>query len=136
MKPSEIPTDVPEPDEVTAAYWAATRRHCLSAQWCVSCAAYQHPPRAVCINCSATEQLQQVDLSGRGRVDTFTVVHRSPRPELDVPYTIARVRLAEGPIVLTRLEGATAWAIGDAVEVAWADLADGRALPIFHPHDG
>ena len=136
MNPSEIPTDVPDADEVTSAYWDATRRHELTVQRCRSCAGYQHPPRAVCITCSDTEQLEQAHVSGRGIVDTFTVVHRSPRPELEVPYTIARVRLDEGVILLTRLEGSTEWSIGDAVEVDWVDLADGRALPIFHLSNG
>lgn len=136
MNPSEIPTDVPAADEVTAAYWDATCRHVLTAQRCGSCSAYQHPPRAVCITCFATEHLDQAEVSGHGTVDTFTVVHRSPRPELEVPYTVARVRLDEGPIVLTRLEGSTAWSIGDSVTVGWVDLPDGRALPTFHPHSG
>ncbi len=136
MKESEIPTDVPEPDEATRSYWEATRRHSLTAQLCRACSAIQHPPRMVCINCSDSRHLEQVPISGMGTVDSFTVVHRSPRPELEVPYTIGRVRLNEGPVVLTRLEGSDSWSIGDPVEVGWADLPDGRALPIFQPREG
>ena len=72
------------------------------------------------------------DASGAGVVDASTVVHRAPRPDVEVPYTVARVRLAEGPILLTRLTGSNDWTIGDAVTVDWVDLPDGRALPVFN----
>ena len=74
-----------------------------------------------------------VDATGAGTVDSFTVVHRAPRPEADVPYVIARVRLDVGVVLLTRLEGREPdhWSIGDAVRVEWAPADDGRALPVF-----
>jgi hypothetical protein len=76
------------------------------------------------------DHLSLADASGRGVVDTWTVVHRAPWPDLETPYTIARIRLDEGPVVLTRLDG-TDWSIGDRVAVGWLDLPDGRALPLF-----
>ncbi|MBX6751303.1 MAG: OB-fold domain-containing protein, partial [Micromonosporaceae bacterium] len=68
-------------------------------------------------------------------VDSFTVVYRAPAPDLTVPYVIARVRLDEGVVCLTRLTSADpeAWRIGDRVTVDWIDLPDGRALPVFVP---
>lgn len=135
MRTSEIPDDVPPPDEVTEPFWDATRSHTMTLQHCANCHTYQHPPRAVCISCSVTSELEQLAVSGQGVVDTFTVVHRSPRSELDVPYTIARVRLGEGPVLLTRLEPSNGWTIGDQVAVSWIDLRDGRALPIFIARD-
>ena len=128
-----IPGEVPPADEVSAGYWEATASHRLTVQTCGSCGHRQHPPRAVCTGCSSTEHLAQVDAAGTGTVDSFTTVHRAPRPELAAPYTIARVRLTEGPILLTRLEPADpqGWSIGTEVRVDWRDLADGRALPYF-----
>ncbi|WP_229052087.1 Zn-ribbon domain-containing OB-fold protein [Aeromicrobium sp. Leaf350] len=124
---------VPQPDDVTTAWWDATREHRLTVQQCSACQAVQHPPRAVCVACSTLEGLTQVDVSGRGEVDSFTVVHRAPRADVATPYTIARVRLAEGPILLTRIHPHQTVSIGDAVEVTWWDLTDGRALPVFRP---
>ncbi len=60
------------------------------------------------------------------------MVHRAPRADATPPYVVARVRLAEGPVLLTRLPDRD-WTIGDPVAVAWVDLPDGRALPVFHP---
>lgn len=123
--------EVPPADEVTAPWWEATRDHRLTVQLCTSCGQVQHPPRAVCTGCSSMDQLTWVDAAGTGEVDACTTVHRPPRPDLEVPYTVARVRLTEGPLLLCRLVGPGEWAIGDPVRVSWADLADGRALPVF-----
>lgn len=135
-----IPGEVPPADENSSAYWAAAAERRLTVQSCTACGHVQHPPRALCTGCGAMAHLAQIDAAGTGTVDTFTVVHRPPRPELTAPYTLARVRLAEGPVVLTRLEppvparpDETGWRIGDPVRVAWVDLPDGRALPYFTP---
>ncbi|MEU8802366.1 OB-fold domain-containing protein [Spirillospora sp. NPDC048819] len=131
--------DVPAPDEVTAPWWDATREHRLVLQTCARCVrekrpAAQHPPRALCVRCGSDE-LDWVRSGGAGVVDSFTVVHRAPRPDLAVPYVIARVRLAEGVVLLTRLQGREpdGWHIDDKVQVTWIDLDDGRALPVFVP---
>ncbi|PJJ56342.1 hypothetical protein CLV56_0548 [Mumia flava] len=126
---------VPPPDETTAPWWDATRRGVLLVQTC-DCGHRQHPPRALCTGCGRTDRLGWTESDGRGVVDTFTVVHRAPRADLDVPYVVARVRLDGGVVLLTRLEGRDdpeSWRIGDPVALAWADLPDGRALPVAVP---
>jgi uncharacterized OB-fold protein len=125
---------VPEPDDVTREWWDATREHRYTLQTCGSCGHVQHPPKALCVHCGSMGHLSFAAASGGGVVDTWTVVHRAPRPDVATPYTIARIRLAEGPVVLTRLDG-TEWAIGERVAVHWLDLPDGRALPLFHRAD-
>lgn len=130
-----IPGPVPAADEVTEGWWEATKEHRLVVQSCSACQATQHPPRALCIHCGSVDNLQWTQATGTGVVDSVTVVHRAPRPEVEVPYAIARVRLDEGPILLTRLEQREpeSWQIDEPVQVAWVDLDDGRALPIFVP---
>ncbi|PZM97913.1 MAG: hypothetical protein DIU79_01405 [Actinobacteria bacterium] len=125
--------EVPQPDEITAPWWEATKEHKLLVQTCQACGTTQHPPRGVCIGCGSTEHLGWREAAGTGVVDSFTVVHRAPRPGLEVPYVIARVRLDEGVILLSRLvdRDPEAWRIDDRVRVDWLDLADGRALPLF-----
>lgn len=130
------PVDVPPADELTAGWWDATREHRLTVQGCGVCGRVQHPPRAVCTRCGSTEALGLQDASGRGAVDSWTVVQQAPVPDMEVPYVIARVRLDEGVLLLTRLEGQEdpgSWLTGDRVAVDWVDLPDGRALPVFRP---
>lgn len=125
-----VPGPAAPADDLSEAWWAAASGHRLTVETC-SCGHRQHPPRGVCTACSSTASLAPGEVSGRATVDSYTVVHRAPRPDVDVPYVLARVRLAEGPVLLTRLVGGLDWTIGDAVSVAWADLGDGRALPYF-----
>jgi uncharacterized OB-fold protein len=127
--------EVPPPDEVTAGWWAATRQHRLVLQCCGGCGHIQHPPRALCTACGATDQLNWSDASGIGTVDSCTIVERAPSPAFTPPYVVARVRLAEGPVLLTNVVDVPppVVGIGDDVRLQWRDLPDGRALPVFGP---
>ncbi len=123
-------SQLPPEDELTAEWWAGTRNRRLLLQTCLDCLHRQHHPRNLCLSCQGTN-LGYTEATGDGVVDTFTLVHRSPRPDLEVPYVIARVRLAEGPVMLSTLLGDDEWQIGDAVRVDFQPLSDGRALPVF-----
>ncbi|GAB4059260.1 Zn-ribbon domain-containing OB-fold protein [Catellatospora paridis] len=121
--------DIPE-DEVTAPWWDATRQRRLTVQRCARCELAQLPPRVLCTGCGSTaSRLETVD--GRGVVDSYTVIHRAPDPATEVPYTVARVRLIEGPILLTALVGIPEPRCDLPVTLAWRVLPDGRALPVF-----
>jgi uncharacterized protein len=93
--------EIPE-DEVTHEFWDATRERRLVIQRCQDCGHWQHYPRALCIGCGGTS-LGFATASGEGEIDTYTEVMRSIRPDVPTPYVVARVKLAEGPILLTRL---------------------------------
>ncbi|WP_436529450.1 Zn-ribbon domain-containing OB-fold protein [Actinoplanes sp. HUAS TT8] len=67
-------------------------------QKCLACGRLQHPARSICLTCGSADHLENVSTSGNGIVDSFTVVHRA-----DEPYVLARIRLDEGPIVLSHL---------------------------------
>ena len=122
-----------EPDEMTQSWWDATREGRLLVQTCSSCGRVQHPPRALCTGCGSTEHLTHVEAAGTGTVDACTVVERAPADGLTPPYVVARVRLAEGVILLTTVQTTAPYdvAIGDHVRLTWRDVADGRGLPIF-----
>ena len=101
----------------------------LMVQACDACAHLQHPPRALCTGCGSTGSLGLREAAGTGVVDAVTVVMRSPGEGFDPPYAVARVRLTEGPILLTNVvaDDPHSVAIDDEVVVAWrGDLA------VFH----
>jgi uncharacterized OB-fold protein len=70
-----------------------------------------------------------------GTVDSCTVVELAPSPDFTPPYVVARVRLAEGPVLLSNVVHTDPYEvhIGDNVRLRWRDLPDGRALPVFAP---
>jgi uncharacterized OB-fold protein len=125
--------ELPPVDAVTQGWWDATRERRLVVQRCIACGHLQHYPRALCTACGASA-LDWHEVSGSGVVDSFTVVYRG-LPGYESPYVVARVRLAEGPILLTNLVEAEidAWTCDAPVTVVWHPLSDGRHLPLFAP---
>ena len=125
---------LPPVDEVTRPWWDATREQRLLLQRCPGCSSLQHPPRALCTSCGGTD-LGWAESAGHGAVDASTVVERAPRPDLHPPYVVARVRLDEGPLLLTNVVTPTPYDVGidTRVRLAWRPLDDGRHLPVFTP---
>jgi uncharacterized OB-fold protein len=91
----------------------------LSLLRCDACGRCQHYPRVLCIACGATD-LSHVAASGRGTVDSFTVIHVEPM------RVLARVRLEEGPILLTHLVGVDRPRCDQPVRLTWQG-----DLPVF-----
>ena len=72
---------------------------------CPDCGKHFFPRRHVCLNCSR-QGLDEVPLSRRGKVWTFTIVRQTPPASLTrAPYAIAYVELPEGVRVETILTG-------------------------------
>jgi len=87
-------------------------------------------PRAVAPGTGARD-LEWVEASGRGVVYSTTVVRKKP-PEPS--YNIALIDLAEGPRMMSRVEGVdpSAVAIGMMV-VARIAQQDGQSVVVFDP---
>ena len=132
------PLPVPTPE--TKPFWDAARRHELTLPRCRPCGSFFFFPRSVCPRClSADVEWRQV--SGRGTLHTFTVVHRGAKGfPLGTPYVIAVVELAEGPRMMTNLVGAepdpAKLRIGMPVEVVFRDVSSEVTLPHFRPAGG
>ena len=70
---------------------------------CNSCSNITTPPKMTCQECGGTD-LDIVELSKRGKIVTFTLVHVAPEGrQNEVPYIIALVRLEEGPWIMGNL---------------------------------
>ena len=71
---------------------------------CNKCGAYTVPPKKVCMECTS-EDLEVVELSGKGQIQTFTVI-RVPPEGFEAPYIVGMAELDEGP-----------WLMGNIVDV-------------------
>jgi len=79
------------------------QRYRLVGEICNKCGARIFPPRDVCPECETVGQ-REVAFSGQGEVYSYSTVHHPPRGfEEFVPYTVALVRLEEGPMVTAQL---------------------------------
>ncbi|MFN4293661.1 MAG: Zn-ribbon domain-containing OB-fold protein [Thermoflexales bacterium] len=87
-----------------ARFWRTTgQRYRLTGEVCPNCGKRIFPPRDVCPVC-AKEARTPFTFSGRGEVYSYSTIHVPPQGfERFAPYTVALVRLAEGPLVTAQL---------------------------------
>ncbi|MCL0098951.1 Zn-ribbon domain-containing OB-fold protein [Dehalococcoidia bacterium] len=102
------------------AYTSALRENRLLGLKCNACGGYTVPPKKVCIEC-ASEDLDIVELSGRGKIRTFTVI-RVASEGFQAPYIVGIVELDEGPWLMGNIidvdcDGATMDMIGRRVRI-------------------
>ena len=118
----------------TTEYFDAAADGRLLMQKCDHCGAVQFPPRHHCATCWEAD-LTWAEMSGKGKVETFTIVRRAPLPRFreKVPYVVASVIVDEGPRMITNIVGEDALGvqIGDIVSVAFEPSTEGDTLPVF-----
>ena len=112
------------------------QRYALVGEICPHCEAKIFPPRDVCPECSG-EAKTPYTFSGRGEVYSYTTVHNPPAGFMDAaPYTVALVKLEEGPVVTAQLTdlGEQPVEIGMPVEMVTRKLhtdGDERGLLVY-----
>jgi uncharacterized protein len=119
-----FPTPVRRTDE-SADFFDMAARGQLMIRRCRACSAYRAPQVSVCIECFS-DTSDPVPASGTAGLVSWTVVHRSPVPGLDVPYIAALVECEEGPWIFVRLINDTGNALhaGMPVELFTAQSGD------------
>ena len=115
-------------------WWQQAAEGKLVIQRCQGCQALRHPPRPMCEQCRSMEW-DFVESSGRGTVNSFTVLHHPKFPGYDYPLTIILVDLEEGTRITSQLVECEPEAVkfGMAVEMLMHEDEDGFKLPVFKP---
>jgi uncharacterized OB-fold protein len=110
-----------------ARHWRLKKqRYALVGEVCPHCDAKIFPPRDICPECGE-EAKELYNFSGRGEVYSFTTVYDAPAGyEETTPYTVAMIRLAEGPMVTAQLTdlGGEGVEVGMPVEMVTRKLRD------------
>ena len=89
--------------EVSRHWRLKKQRYALVGEVCPHCQIKIFPPRDVCPECGQ-EARETYQFSGRGEVYSFTTVRTAPAGfEHNAPYTVALVKLEEGPMVTAQL---------------------------------
>lgn len=79
------------------------QRYGLVGEVCEHCNAKVFPPRDVCPSCGE-EAKTLYTFSGKGEIYSYTTVYDAPAGfEENTPYTVAMVKLDEGPLVTAQL---------------------------------
>jgi uncharacterized OB-fold protein len=101
-----------------AFFWEAAVEGRLVAQRCGACGRLRHPPRPMCPHCRSLE-LEVVQLTGRGSLYSYAILHHPRHPAFDYPVIAALVDLEEN--------------IGMELEVTFEATESGGAVPVFGP---
>ena len=79
------------------------QRYSLVGEVCPHCNVKIFPPRDVCPQCGK-EAKNEYAFSGRGEVFSYTTIYDAPAGYEELtPYTVALVKLIEGPMVTAQL---------------------------------
>jgi uncharacterized OB-fold protein len=129
---------LPVPDEQSAPYWEAAARHRLAVARCSRCGTFAHPPDVVCQACGSSDpEFRFREVSGQGRIRSWTVMHQSFLPGFaaDVPYVLVDVELAEQAdlrLIGRLVDGPDAdFGLDSAVTAVFEDVTPEVSVPAF-----
>jgi uncharacterized OB-fold protein len=134
--------DIPIIDSASAPYWDAARHGRLLIAGCGACGKVHHYPRPFCPHCWS-DDVRPVRASGTGTLYTYSTVYANDLPPFRdrLPYVAAIVELAEGPRVMTTIEGVQpdGLRVGMAVTASFrpvdADDPESPYLTVFSPDE-
>jgi uncharacterized protein len=107
MSPTLVPgpwRPLPKPTWLTEPFWEAAKNGRLIVQRCSDCGSYIFRPQFACTHCFSTD-LNWVEASGRGVINSFSAVRRPAYPELPNPYVVVVVEMAEGWYMMSNIIG-------------------------------
>jgi len=122
--------------EISRHWRLRKQRYSLVGEVCPHCHAKLFPPRDVCPECGG-EAKTLYKFSGRGEVYSYTTVYAPPAGyEENAPYTVALVKLEEGPLVTAQMTdlGEQSLEIGTPVEMVTRKLrqdGDERGMIVY-----
>lgn len=94
--PQGLPSPVPEPDGVSAPYWAGLRKDRLLVQRCAHCGCWQFGPEWICHRCLVFDP-EWVQVQPAGRIYSWERVWHPVHPALKDrgPYLVVLVELPD-----------------------------------------
>jgi uncharacterized OB-fold protein len=136
-----LPKQAPVPDENSKPFWDACNEGRLVLQNCKGCAkrsgfnTLQYPPAAVCRRCGSANDLEWLQVSGKGKVKSYAVMYdcRIRTLQADQPFNIAGIQLEDDPSVLmySHLPGTPVdeVPIGASVQLEFEETSTGQKVP-------
>ena len=93
------------PISKTLKFWEGIKEGKIYTTKCKKCGKLYFPPVGDCANCLSSD-MEWVELSGEGEIETFThVIVKPANFQNEPPYTVAIARLKEGVRALAWLTG-------------------------------
>jgi hydroxymethylglutaryl-CoA synthase len=130
-----LPSDDADAKSSTVTYWR-DRAQALTVTGvrCTECGTVQFPANRACIECSATDRMEPVDLEHHGRIFTFTLDHLVGGEYLETPLPRAVIDLDGGGRIfleVTDVDPSTV-RIGMPVELTFRKLHEGAGFKNYY----
>lgn len=112
--------------------WDSIAARKMTLQRCRACGTSRYPPGPVCQAC-LSDEADWTPLLGGGTILSWVVFHRQYLPAYPPPHHVIAVKLDEGPVMVSNLDGPQpegSW-IGRRVTMVYADTPGGLILPRF-----
>lgn len=101
------------------------QRYNLIGSKCTHCGEVYFPKRVICPECRRKGKLEDIKLSGNGKIHTYSIIH-TPAEEFKVlsPYIVAIIKLEEGAKITSQIVdcGENDVEIGDEVEMVFRKI--------------
>lgn len=120
--------------EISKNWRLQEARYRLIGEVCNQCEAKIFPPRDICPNCSSNAR-EPFPFSGKGEVYSFTIIREAPAGhEKNLPYTLAIIKLKEGPFITAQLTDVenNSISIGMPVEMVTRKISEDGKLGIIN----
>jgi len=136
MTEDSLKLPAPGLSDLSRPFWQALDGGALSFQRCASCGHAWLPARSECPNCLG-DAWSREPASGSATLVSWVVYRHAYHPAFAprLPYTVAVVRLAEGPQMISNITGdvdAAALRIDQPLRLV-VETEDGIAVPRFAP---
>lgn len=114
---------MPHRGSVVMSWRLAKHRYGITGSRCLVCNELHFPPRMICQGCGkGTEPFK---FAGCGQVLSYTTIHTAPDGfEKTSPYTVALIKLKEGPVVSGHVVNAHDDLIGKYVRFIFRKLTE------------
>lgn len=126
LDPNTYLRPLPRKEEFNAPFWEGLERGEFLVTKCKDCGDWNWVPYEGCRTC-LSQNLEWKPISGKGRLMTFSVVHRGPPTFGSEPYGVALVEMEEKPrsiVVLANIVDTDfdTLEIGMPMEIAYEDI--------------
>ena len=116
---------------VSSSWRRIKTRNCLMGDKCDKCKTVFYPAKNVC-KCG-NDKLSEFRFSGKGKVVSFSEIHAPPvNFEKQVPYTIAIIKLDEGPMLTAQIVDYNKIKTGMKVEACLRKIYSSGKSGIIH----
>ena len=113
-------------------FWKGAAEGKLLIEECAECGLLRHPPAPLCPECHSS-RIEHREVSGRGHVASFIIVHHPPNPWFELPVAAGIIELEEGVAVISNISDVPLdeIEIGMPVHVFFEATEGGYGVPLF-----